>query len=610
MEYKYLGRVNSPDELKRLDISQLKQLCEEIRDCIIATVSENGGHLASNLGAVEMTVALHYVFDSPTDSIVFDVGHQCYTHKLLTGRFERFSTLRRENGISGFMRPSESEHDPFVTGHSSTSISSAYGLLKGKELLGKKGKTVAVIGDGAMTGGMVYEAMNNAGRDKKNLIIILNDNKMSISKNVGALARYLNIIRQKRSYFNFKRDLKSFLSHIPLVGGAVKSKLSRSKDSLKHRIYYNSNIFEGFGFKYYGPVDGHDLEKTIELLRLVKTEERPVVLHLTTVKGKGYSFAESSPSLYHGVGDFDAEKGMEPSDKIDFSAAFGSILCELAENDERICAVTAAMPDGTGLNGFAERFPKRFFDVGISEEHAVTFCAGLARAGMRPVFAVYSSFLQRGIDQVIHDIAIAGLPVLICVDRAGFVGADGETHQGLYDIPLLTSIPGITVYSPSNYRELEKAVGTALTLSGPVVIRYPRGSEDRHTASLDFSGAFTVLGDSDTAAVTFGRELSNVYAAWEGLRSFEIVKLNRVFPLSGEAVERLMTKKRVVVFEESSESGGIAEKLAAVLLKGGYSGSFEVHAVHGFVAAATVSRDDEAFSLDTESVIKIMSNGE
>ena len=610
MEYKYLGKINSPSDLKKLNIEQLGELCGEIRDCILKTVSKNGGHLASNLGAVEMTVAIHYVFNSPDDGIVFDVGHQCYTHKLLTGRYEDFSTLRTENGISGFMRPGESPHDPFVTGHSSTAISSAYGLLKGRELTGTHGSVIAVVGDGAMTGGMAYEAMNNAGRDKKNLIIILNDNKMSISKNVGAFARYLNIIRQKRSYFNLKRDVKAFLSHIPLIGPAIKSKISRSKDRLKHRIYYNSNIFEGFGFKYFGPVDGHDLEKLIEMLRLVKKEERPVVLHITTVKGKGYEPAENAPNLYHGVSGFDLEKGVDTKKKHDFSAAFGETLCEAAKRDDRVCAVTAAMPDGTGLDGFKSEFPRRFFDVGISEEHAVTFCAGLAKAGMKPFFAVYSSFIQRGIDQVIHDTAIAGLPVVFCIDRAGFVGADGETHQGLYDIPLLTAVPGITVYSPANYGELRKIINLCLDAKSPCVIRYPRGCEDKNIADLDFDGDLSVFGSSDTAAVTFGREFSNVYEAMNNTGGFETVKLNRVFPLAEGLADRLLAKKRIVFFEESSESGGIGEKVAALLCEKGYKGSFKTVAVNGFVPAATQKRDDEIFGLDMGSVEKIMSDGE
>ncbi len=609
MEYKYLSGISSPKDIKKLNIEELTELCGEIRDCIIKVVSENGGHLASNLGAVEFTVALHYVFDSPKDAIVFDVGHQSYTHKLLTGRYKEFSSLRKEGGISGFTRPNESEHDLFVSGHSSTSISSAYGLQKGKEILGEEGKTVAVIGDGAMTGGLFYEAVNNAGKDAKNLIIVLNDNKMSIAENVGALARYLTAVRQRNSYFNFKKSFKKFLLRIPLIGTKIKNRISRSKDRLKHSVYLSSNIFEGFGFEYFGPVDGHNLQKTIDMLKVIKAETRPVVLHLTTTKGKGYAYSEEHPNKYHGVSSFNVDEGRNDTEKEDFSSVFGKTLVEMAEENGKICAVTAAMPDGTGLVEFKERFPERFFDVGIAEEHAVTFSAGLAKAGMKPYFAVYSSFLQRAIDQIIHDVAIEGLPVTFCIDRAGFVGADGETHQGLYDIPLLTSIPNITVYSPSNFKELEKVVNLSEEFTSPTVIRYPRGAESKEISSLSFSDKDSaVIGEGEKVAVTFGIEFNNVYSAYKKSPNFQILKLNKIFPIEKEIINHLLTKKKIVVFEESSISGGIGEKIGASLSENGYKGKFSVVASKGFVPTASYERDIKKFNLDSESVIEIMNN--
>lgn len=610
MEYKFLSHIKSPQDIKSLSINELNLLCDEIRDCIINTVSNNGGHLASNLGAVELTVALHYVFDSPNDAIIFDVGHQSYTHKLLTGRFSEFNTLRKENGLSGFMRPDESEHDLFVSGHSSTAISSAYGLLKGKQLSGQDGKVIAVVGDGAMTGGMVYEALNNCGRDKNSngMIIILNDNNMSISKNVGALARYLGVIREKNSYFNFKRDFKRFLAHLPLFGGFIGRNIARSKDMLKHRIYRSSNIFEGFGFEYFGPTDGHDLKKLINLLNVIKKENKAVVLHTTTVKGKGYKFAENAPDLYHGVGSFTVDVGVKKNEKNDFSSVFGDKLCELAQNDDKICAVTAAMPDGTGLYNFANAFPDRFFDVGIAEQHAVTFSAGLAKAGMKPFFAVYSSFLQRSIDQIIHDVAIANNNVTLCIDRAGFVGADGETHQGLYDVSLLTSIPNITIFSPSNYNELQNTLSMCAEMDCLKAIRYPRGSEPECISEYKFSGDdFDVIGSGDTAVITYGIEFANVYSALSCKEGVTIIKLNKIFPFNDRLFNLLMNKKKIYVFEESYKYGSVGEKIGNKLCELGFTGEFNNLSVLGFIPPATVDSDFKKYNLDSDSINNIFS---
>ena len=610
MEYIYLSKIESPKDIKSLSIDELKILCDEIRDCIINTVASNGGHLASNLGAVELTVALHYVFNSPDDAIVFDVGHQSYTHKLLTGRYNRFSSLRLEKGISGFMRPDESEHDAFISGHSSTAISSAYGLLKGKKLAGRNDKVIAIVGDGAMTGGMVYEALNNCGRDKDDagLIIILNDNEMSISKNVGAFARYLSAIREKKSYFDFKRDFKRFLSHLPFIGGFIRRGLSRSKDMLKHRIYRSSNIFEGFGFEYFGPTDGHDLQKLIDLLNIIKVESKPVVLHTTTIKGKGYTPAEKSPWLYHGVGAFVTDEGVCDSNKIDFSSVFGNELIKLAENNNKICAITAAMPDGTGLYDFSKRYPDRFFDVGIAEQHAVTFGAGLAKSGMKPFFAVYSSFLQRSIDQIIHDVAIANLNLTLCIDRAGFVGADGETHQGLYDIGLLTSIPNMIIYAPSNYNELKYMLGICSDNCCLQAIRYPRGAEPKEISSYVASGNdFDVIGNGEIAIITYGVEFANVMCAVGNDQNYTVIKLNKIFPINNDLYDIILKKKSVYIFEESSENGSIGEKIGHKLCELGFNGKFKTVAVSGFVASATVDSDFKKYSLDSDSIKNIVS---
>ena len=433
MEYKLLSKIKSPDDVKKLNYDEISLLCQEIRDCIVSTVSKNGGHLASNLGAVELTVALHRSFSSPEDALIFDVGHQSYTHKLLTGRFDRFSSIRTENGLSGYMRPDESEHDPFITGHSSNSISAAYGIYRAKKLKGEEGTAVAVIGDGAMTGGMAYEALNNAASGRSNFIVVLNDNKMSISRNVGALARSLTKMRNKPHYHHFKFALSRFLLAIPLIGRPLNNAIFTVKEAVKELVYHE-NIFSALGFNYLGPVDGHDVKAMEQLFDIAKSYSRPSVIHVITTKGKGYAYAESSPKDYHGVSAFDIDKGAKFGGKRTYSDVAGEALCKAAERDERVCAITAAMTAGTGLAEFAGRFKSRFFDVGIAEEHAVTFAAGLASAGMKPYFAVYSSFLQRGFDQIIHDVAIGGFPVRLLIDRAGIVGEDGETHQGLFDV--------------------------------------------------------------------------------------------------------------------------------------------------------------------------------
>ncbi|MBR2724589.1 MAG: 1-deoxy-D-xylulose-5-phosphate synthase, partial [Ruminococcus sp.] len=459
--FELLSKIKSPKDLKKLSLEQLTALCDEIRQKLILTVSENGGHLAPNLGVVELTVAIHYVLDCPEDSIVWDVGHQSYTHKMLTGRFDRIDTIRKAGGLSGFPRRYESDYDDFGAGHSSTSISAALGIAKAKQLKGDKSCTIAFIGDGSFTGGLAYEGINNAGRFDGNFVIVLNDNKMSISKNVGAISKYFSAIRISPRYVSAKSGLERFLNKIPLIGNPVTKGLTRIKNWFKKKIF-KTNLFEIFGFRYYGPVDGHNLEDLIKVMKIAKAADKPLIIHALTVKGKGYQFAEDNPKNFHGIGRFDIDTGEPLSHGDSYSNCFGRTICELAKEDKSICGITAAMTVGTGLTAFSENFKERFFDVGIAEEHAVTFGCGLASRGMIPVFAVYSSFLQRAYDQLIHDAAAQNLHLVLSVDRAGIVGEDGETHQGVFDVSILNSIPGTTIYSPCYFDELEKSLNTAI----------------------------------------------------------------------------------------------------------------------------------------------------
>lgn len=604
MEYKLLCKIKSPDDVKKLNEAQISLLCEEIRECIITTVSKNGGHLASNLGAVELTVALHRSFSSPDDAIIFDVGHQCYTHKLLTGRFDKFSTLRTENGLSGYMKPSESEHDPFITGHSSNSISAAYGIYRAKRLKGENGAAVAVIGDGAMTGGMAYEALNNVGSGRNNFIVVLNDNKMSISRNVGALARSLTKMRNKPHYHHFKFTLSRILNAVPVIGKPLYNLIYTIKEDIKGLVYKN-NFFTALGFNYLGPVDGHNVKAMEQLFDIAKSYSRPSLIHVITTKGKGYSYAESSPKSYHGVSPFDVDKGATESGKLTFSDVAGAALCSLAEKDDKICAITAAMTSGTGLTAFAGKYKSRFFDVGIAEQHAVTFSAGLAATGMKPFFVVYSSFLQRGFDQVIHDIAIGGFPVRLLIDRAGIVGEDGETHQGLFDVPFLTSVPNMTVYSPCYYRELERDIIRAAETDAFCAIRYPRGCE-KEEPDCDFSEDYTLIkGESEKLIITYGRLFSDALEAKKKRPELNILKLNKIYPLSDDCFNVIKAFKEVHFFEESIKNGGIGELCAARLLEDGFRGKYKIHAIDGkFVPCAAVSSAIKLNGLDSESMLK------
>lgn len=558
MEYKFLDKIKSPSDLKKLDDKDLPVLADEIRDELIKTVSHNGGHLASNLGVVELSIALHRVFNSPYDKIVWDVGHQCYVHKMLTGRFSDFETIRCPGGISGFTRRNESEHDIMSGGHSSVALSAAYGIAAANKLKNKKNYTIAVVGDGAFTGGMVYEALNNAGRAGKGtkLIVILNDNEMSISKNVGALARYFAVIKANPRYFRLKAKTENILNHIPLIGRPLAHGIYRLKTSVKNKIY-NSTMFEDLGFRYMGPIDGHNTDRLCDALEGAVEADYPVILHINTVKGKGYEFAEKAPDEFHGISAFDLVSGEPIFSEPSYSDRFGDFMVNAASKDKRICCITAAMALGTGLKNFSEKFPERFFDVGIAEQHAATFAAGLSRGGMLPVFAVYSTFLQRAYDQIIHDCAMQNLKIVFAVDRAGFVGSDGESHHGIFDTAFLNSIPDITVMAPTTFAELDNCFFRALYhTDGPVAVRYPRGIEPDLPEDFRYSGSdYDIYGTdgAEITIVTFGRIFAEACKSKAVLEengdTVRILKLNTVKPISNAAVKSILDSRRIYFFE-------------------------------------------------------------
>ncbi len=578
-EIKYLNKIHSPADFKSISEQEMPALAEEIRAELVRTVSENGGHLASNLGVVEMTMAIHRVFDSPKDHIIFDVGHQSYVHKLLTGRYGRFSTLRTSGGISGFTNREESEHDCFGAGHSSTSLSAGLGFAISDKLNGADAYTVVVVGDGAYTGGMIHEALNNCRRDL-NLIIVLNENEMSISKNIGRFAQNLSRLRARPGYFKTKKATGAFLKKIPLIGRFCFRCVLSVKKMMKN-LLYGSNYFESMGLTYLGPIDGNDYFAVESLLGEAKKLGESVVVHLKTVKGKGYMPAEKAPDIYH---------GMSPSHACStqtkrFSETMGDKLCALAESDTRICAITAAMCDGTGLCSFKEKYPQRFFDVGIAEEHALTFAAGLAANGMKPVVALYSTFLQRGFDNVIHDIALQRLPVVICVDRAGLNSADGATHHGMFDVAFLSEIPNLKIYTPATNKVLEMCLEQALTEQLPCAIRYPNGYEDEKinsefykTESASVLGAksnFSKDEKLDTVIIAHGRMVSSALSAAANLNESSnragVILLEMLKPYEdcAQSIARLLPSAecRLIFLEEEIRSGGMGMNICDKLLK-------------------------------------------
>ena len=593
---KLLPNIKKPSDVKKLSTEELYELSDEIRTTLIDTVSETGGHLASNLGVVELTVALHKVFNSPHDKIVWDVGHQVYVHKLLTGRYDKFSTLRQHGGLSGFSSPSESEHDTFFSGHSSTSVSAAYGIASANKLKGNKNSAIAVIGDGAFTGGMVYEALNNAGREQSRLIVILNDNDMSISKNVGSFAAHLAVIKAKPAYFRMKDKTEHIINKIPFVGKKLSNSIFKLKTSIKRALYKSSTMFEDLGFRYMGPIDGHNIEILIDALEAAKSANYPILLHIKTTKGKGYNFAEIAPSVFHGISKFDIDTGEFHPTGTSFSNEFGKLISHFAGNDKRICAVTAAMSLGTGLHDFEHQFPERFFDVGIAEEHAVTFCSGLAKGGMVPIFAVYSAFLQRSYDQLVHDAALQKLKMVIAIDRAGFVTGDGETHHGLLDVPFLNTIPDITVYSPTYYQEMNNCFLKALYHDPSVVaVRMFKGAEPDMPDDFNPSGEdYDIYGNNNAsiAIVTYGRLFDAAAKAKNILNNsgtdIQIIKLNKIKPINHNAVLDVINCKNVFFYEESELNGSVAQIFNMMLTKDNFTGNYHIKAVENeFVHHAT-----------------------
>lgn len=570
-----LESIHSPADVKALEKEQLPQLCRELRSFLIESVSQTGGHLAANLGAVELTVAIHRVFDTASDRLVFDVGHQCYVHKALTGRRELFATLRQFGGLSGFPKPYESEHDAFIAGHASNSVSVALGMARARTLQKEDYSVLALIGDGALTGGLAYEGLNDAGASHEPLIVILNDNGMSINPNVGAMPGHLARLRSKPAYYHFKKWYRGLFGKHPEQNSLYRFN-HRIKSSLKKTLWPGSTLFEDMGFTYLGPIDGHDLPRLCDVLQWAKELNSPVVVHVNTVKGKGYPYAEQNPGKFHGVSPFDPETGLvkKPSGE-SFSSVFGRTLSDCAARDSRVCAVTAAMADGTGLSGFAKEFPERFFDVAIAEGHGVSMSAGLASQGMIPVFAVYSTFLQRGYDELIHDVSLEQLHVVLAVDRAGLVGADGETHHGCFDVLFLSEIPGFTVLCPASFAELRSMLRQAVfELEGPVAVRYPRGGEgvfqadtsDKPIVSLRQGGDVTLV--SYSILVNHLLEAADLLAA-DGIQA-EIVKLNRVSPLEDETIcAALGGRKRLLVLEDAFGAGCVGQRLAAILAERG-----------------------------------------
>ena len=617
MNYRILSNINKPSDIKQLTLDELEVLCEEIRDKLITTVSKNGGHLASNLGVVELTVAIHKVFSSPEDQVVFDVGHQCYTHKLLTGRYESFETLRTKDGISGFCRPGESEHDIFYSGHSGTSVSAGLGLAAANVINNKDNYVISLIGDGSFTGGMVYEALNNGGRSGVKQIIILNDNKMSISENVGAFAKYLAVIRSRPEYYSFKAKTESVISKLPF-GDKIATKIYNIKTDIKNKIYSQSTFFEDLGYRYMGPIEGHNIENLCDALEAAKAVNGPVVLHVITVKGKGYEHAEKDPSVFHGISKFDVDTGEYKLSGESFSDVFGKCLCRFAEQDNTICAITAAMGIGTGLNDFSKKYPDRFFDVGIAEEHAVTFASGLAKNNLKPIYAVYSTFLQRCYDQIIHDISLQKQKIIFAIDRAGFVGEDGETHHGIFDVAFLNTIPDIKIYSPCCFRSLEADLNNALYADElSVAVRYPRGSQKDNVSKLQYNSIeYALYGEksSDTAIVTYGRITSEAIDAVDSLKEKGIetllISLNQIKPIPEDIINMLKEKKNIYFFEEGMKGGGVGEKLGFMLLECGFKGCYSLTAVNDkFAPQASIYDLICMNKLDTESIInKITEN--
>lgn len=566
-----LEKIKSSEDVKKLSKQEKTELAEEIRKYILEVVSENGGHLASNLGVVELTIALHSVFDMSKDKIIWDVGHQSYVHKILTGRKEQLKTLRKLDGIAGFPKTNECEADCFNTGHSSTSISAALGMARARDIKKENNSVISVIGDGALTGGMAFEGLNDAGCNKTKLTVILNDNEMSISKNTGGLSMMLSKIRTRKSYTKPNISAKKVILKIPVVGKTVVRIVQKFKGSIK-QLVIPKMFLEDIGFRYLGPVDGHNEAELERMLNITKQLDGPVLLHVITKKGKGYKIAEENPDKFHATGPFEIDTGKSKKEKSkDYSKVLGDKLVELAQNDDKIVAITAAMKDGTGLTEFANKFPDRFFDVGIAEQHALCMAAGMAKEGMKPVVPIYSSFYQRGYDQVIHDIAIQKLPVVMCVDRAGIVGADGETHQGLLDMAFFRIVPNLTIMAPKDFVEFENMIEFAIKLGKPVVIRYPRGGEDKYKFNkeekIELGKAETLTYGKNATIISIGKTVSKAVKIAEKLEKVEVINARFLKPLDVEKIKESIAKtKNVIVIEDGTSVGGLTTAIKELIV--------------------------------------------
>lgn len=609
-----LEQIKSPDDLKKLSGEALEKLAQEIRDFLIEKISHTGGHLASNLGVVELTMAMHLSFDLPKDKIIWDVGHQAYTHKILSGRKDDFDLLRQYGGLSGFPKRKESPYDSFDTGHSSTSISAGLGMAQGREIQGDDYFVVSVIGDGALTGGMAYEALNNAARIKKNFIIVLNDNNMSISENVGGMSKYLSGIRTGDSYNDLKKQVTSLLTKIPVIGAGLIDKISRTKNGIK-QLLIPGMLFENMGITYLGPVDGHNMKQLTKTFQEAKKLDHAVLIHVLTKKGKGYEPAEKNPSHFHGVEPFDIATGIAKNEKSypSYTDVFSKKICQLAAENPNIVGITAAMPDGTGLKRFAKWYPDRFFDVGIAEEHAVTSAAGMAAVGLRPVVAVYSSFLQRGFDQILHDVCIQNLPVVFAVDRAGLVGSDGETHQGIFDLSYLSAIPNMSIFAPKNLWELQQALEFAVNYSGPIAVRYPRGQAYRglkeFRTPIEYGVGEMLYEEKDIALLVVGSMASTGEHVREKLKAegyfCTLANARFVKPIDTSLIDRLVKNHRLIVtIEENVLQGGFGIQVTRYI----HQHNAEVTVLNvalpdAYVEHGNVSILKEGLGIDSDSIL-------
>ncbi len=615
MTYSILDTIKCSDDVTKLPIEKLEPLCSEVRAFLIESVSKTGGHLSANLGTVEIITAMHYCFSTPKDQFIFDVGHQCYTHKIYTGRKDKFDTLRKLNGLSGFPSPAESDTDAFIAGHGSTSISLAIGLAEAKKIKKEPGYVIAVIGDGAFTGGMVYEGLNNVNSKLDNLIVILNDNKMSISKNVGSVPAYLSKLRTNREYLDVKKGISNTLSKIPVIGEGLKTALVASKSFIRRNVYRGGTFFEDLGFIYHKVSDGNDVIALCSALEAAKRVEGPVFIHAITTKGKGFAPAEQNPGEFHGVSAFDLDHVPDPdaAPKDSYSTVFGKNLSEMANTNQKLCAITAAMKYGTGLQFFYREHKDRFFDVGMAEEHAVTFAAALAKSGLQPVVCLYSTFMQRAMDQYIHDVMLLKLNVMFGIDRAGLVPGDGETHQGIYDIGIFANYTNTIVVCPSNYSELLYWQKYLIeNVYGPKVLRYARGGQDSNTKDyICTKKEFDLISDeshNDNLIICYGRHFSQCLKAKEELKkdgiNVDVLKLNVVNPIPQQSILLAENYKNVHFYEEQVQNGGVAGRFGIELLKNKFTNNYSLHCVENYVVRrATVDQLWQLCKLDSNSII-------